>query len=222
MRLARAQWSAAGAMAGPEEILDDRTCDCCQTAAAITARGPVVLYRDRSDKENRDISVTRFTGGAWTSPTPLHVDGWIIDACPVNGPAISASGDRIAAVWFTGARDTAKVQLVFSSDAGATFGPPVRIDAGQPSGRVDVELLAGGEALVSWIERTAQDAAEVRARIVKADGTALPAVTLSALVGGRSSGFPRMVRRADDIVIAWTVPGASSQVRLASLRIAPH
>jgi hypothetical protein len=98
----------------------------------------------------------------------------------------------------------------------------VRIDAGQPSGRVDVELLADGEALVSWIERTAKDSSEVRARIVKADGTALPAVTISALAGGRSSGFPRMVRRRDDVLLAWTVPGASSQVRLASLRIAPH
>ncbi len=222
MRLAHARWNASGSVAGPEATLDDRICDCCQTAAALTTRGPVVLYRDRSDKENRDISVTRFTGGAWTPPTPLHADGWIIDACPVNGPAISASGDKVAAVWFTGARDTAKVQLVFSNDAGATFGPPVRIDAGLPSGRVDVEMLAGGEALVSWIERTAKDASEVRARIVKADGTALPSVTLSALPGGRASGFPRMVRRGDDVVLAWTVPGASSQVRLASLRIAPH
>ncbi len=222
MRVAMSRWTAAGAVAGPEEILDMRACDCCQTAAAVTSRGPVILYRDRTENETRDIYVRRFVGGAWTDTKPLHADGWIIDACPVNGPAISASGEQVAAVWFTGARDTAKVQLVFSRDAGATFGQPVRIDAGMPSGRVDVELLDGGDALVTWIERMGKDSAEVRARIVRPDGTTEPALTVSPLSGGRASGFPRMVRRRDGIVLAWTVPGATSQVRLAALKIAPR
>ncbi len=220
MRVALARWTPAGAVAGAEQILDQRACDCCQTAAAVTSRGPVVLYRDRSETETRDINILRLVNGAWTDPTPLHADGWVIDACPVNGPAIAASGDAVAAVWFTGARDTAKVQLVFSRDAGATFGPPVRIDGGTPSGRVDVELLDGGDALVTWIERMGKDSAEVRARIVRADGTTEPALTVSPLSGGRASGFPRMVRRGSSIVLAWTVPGVTSQVRLATLRIA--
>ncbi|MDZ7647099.1 MAG: hypothetical protein U5K54_07905 [Cytophagales bacterium] len=33
--------------------LDNKTCDCCQTTAAITSNGPVVVYRDRSDEEIR-------------------------------------------------------------------------------------------------------------------------------------------------------------------------
>ena len=222
MRLAMSKWTAAGAVAGPEKMLDMRACDCCQTAAAVTSRGPVILYRDRSENETRDIYVRRFVSGAWTDTKPLHPDGWIIDACPVNGPAISASGDQVAAVWFTGARDTAKVQLLFSRDAGETFGQPVRIDGGMPSGRVDVELLDGGDALVTWIERMGKDSAEVRARIVRPDGTAEPALTVSPLSGGRASGFPRMVRRRDGIVLAWTVPGATSEVRLAALKIAPR
>ncbi len=222
MRLAMSRWTTAGAVAGPEEILDLRTCDCCQTAAAVTSRGPVVLYRDRSESETRDIYLRRFVDGAWTEAKPLHADGWVIDACPVNGPAIAAKSERVAAVWFTGARDTAKVQLVFSADAGATFGAPIRIDGGMPLGRVDVELLDGGDALVTWIERMGKDSADVRARIVRTDGTVEPALTVSPLSGGRASGFPRMVRRGDGIVLAWTVPGAASEVRLASITIAPR
>ncbi len=222
MRLAMARWTAAGTVAGPEETLDMRTCDCCQTAAAVTSRGPVILYRDRSESETRDIYLRRFVDNAWTEAKPLHADGWVINACPVNGPAISAAGEQVAAVWFTGARDTAKVQLVFSADAGATFGAPIRIDGGMPSGRVDVELLTGGDALVTWIERMGKDSAEVRARIVRADGTTEPPLTVSPLSGGRASGFPRMVRRGNEIVLAWTVPGAASEVRLASLTITPR
>jgi hypothetical protein len=223
MQLALNRWTAAGAMAGQESTLDTRTCDCCQTAAAVTAKGPVILYRDRSETENRDIAIQRHVNGAWTPAVPLHADGWTINACPVNGPAISAAGDRVAAVWFTGARDTAKVQLTFSDDAGATFGLPVRIDGGQPSGRVDVELLESGDALVTWIERTGKESAEVRARIVRRDGTAEPPLTVSVLSGGRATGFPRMARRGSrDVVLAWTVPGTPSIVRLASLTVAPR
>lgn len=221
MSVAIANWNRAGQVADSATILDSRTCDCCQTAAAVTARGPIILYRDRSDIEQRDIAVRRFVDGAWTPSTPLHDDGWIINACPVNGPAISAKGDTVAAIWFTAAHDTAKVQLVFSTDAGATFGTPVRIDAGLPSGRVDVELLDGGEALVTWIERTAKDSSEVRARLVQRNGTAEPAMTIGGLPGGRASGFPRMARRGADVVVAWTVPGTPSTIRLATLQIAP-
>ncbi len=39
--------------------LDNRVCDCCQTSTAITANGPIVVYRDRSDEEIRDISIVR-------------------------------------------------------------------------------------------------------------------------------------------------------------------
>ncbi|TXI33706.1 MAG: exo-alpha-sialidase, partial [Niabella sp.] len=35
--------------------LDSRVCDCCQTSVAITDNGPVVVYRDRSADEIRDI-----------------------------------------------------------------------------------------------------------------------------------------------------------------------
>ncbi len=206
----------------PDTVLDARTCDCCQTAIAQTSNGPVVLYRDRSENETRDISVMRRVQGKWTQTIPLHRDNWIINACPVNGPAISADGMRVAAVWFTAARDTAKVQLVFSSDAGATFGAPVRIDAGAPVGRVDVEMLDGGDALVTWIERTGAESAEIRARIVRSDGRAEPAITIATSKQSRASGFPRMVRRRDDVVLAWTMPGATSTIQLASLRIGPR
>ena len=49
-------------------LLDDKTCECCNTAATMTANGPIVAYRDRSDTEIRDISIVRFVNGNWTGP----------------------------------------------------------------------------------------------------------------------------------------------------------
>jgi hypothetical protein len=216
MQFGVARW-VGGAVAS-RAIADSSVCDCCQTALARTTRGLVAVYRDRSTEGIRDMAVIRQVDGAWTAPARLHDDGWAIDFCPVNGPAVSTVGDTVAAVWFTGAQDTARVQVVFSTDAGATFGAPVRIDGGLPTGRVDVELLDGDRALVSWIERVGGEGAEVRARIVRRDGSMETPLVVSPSAGTRASGFPRMTRVAGGAVIAWTLPGTPSTVKVAMLR----
>lgn len=201
---------------GEEIVLDRRTCDCCQTAAAWTAAGPIVAYRDRTTEEVRDILVTRRIDGRWTEPRAVHDDGWEIAACPVNGPALAAEGDRVAVAWFTAARDTPRVRLAFSDDAGATFAPPIEIDDGAPAGRVGLALLPDGSALVSWIERVAGNA-EVRVRRIapgasRGADTYSEALTIATSSAERASGFPRMIRAGDQIFLAWTDPARPSRV----------
>ncbi len=203
-----------------KSVLDTRACDCCQTASAMTGRGPVVIYRDRTEAEIRDIVIVRRVNGEWTSPTPVHADNWELNACPVNGPAIVASGDEVAVAWFTGARDTAKVQIAFSHDAGVTFGAPVRVDEGNPAGRVALQWF-NGEAYVSWLERGTGDSAFVKVRPVTREGVARAPMTVTASRGARSSGFPRMARLNDGLLFAYTLPGAPSVVKMTTLRAAP-
>lgn len=200
-------------------LIDDRICDCCQTAAAMTSRGAVVVYRDRSPEEIRDIAVLRRVNGTWTQPARVHADEWHIEGCPVNGPSIVADGERVAVAWFTGARDTARVNVAFSSDAGATFSAPVRVDDGNPAGRVDVEFDGSGRALVTWLERVGDDGAEVRIRAVSPEGTTSPAMMVASSAAARASGFPRMVRVGEEIIFAWTQPGDTARVRLATARL---
>lgn len=202
---------------GPDRALDGRICDCCQTAHAQTARGPLVVYRDRSADDIRDIAVVRRVDGRWTEGRPVHADGWQISACPVNGPAVSALENRVAVAWFTAARDTARVLVAFSENSGARFSEPVRVDAGDPAGRVDVVLLPGGAAVVGWLERTG-DAAEVRMRIVTPEGRMGPLRAVAESSGERSSGFPRMARSGDELVVAWTEAGERTRVRTARVR----
>lgn len=200
---------------GPETRLDERTCDCCQNAAAMTSQGPAIVYRDRSADEIRDIYVTRRTGTTWTRGVPVHADNWRIAACPVNGPAIAARGNRVVVAWFTAPNDSARVNVAFSDDAGATFSAPIRADGGAPAGRVDVELLADGSALVTWIERVDGDNAAVKARRVARDGRSSAPITVAASSAARASGFPRTVIAKDHAVFAWTQPGRPSSIRMA-------
>lgn len=199
-------------------LLDSRVCDCCQTSAALTSEGAIVVYRDRSKKEIRDISVVRFRKGRWTEPRIVSPDGWEIHGCPVNGPSVSADGKRVAVAWFTAANETPRVKVVFSIDAGATFASPTMVDEGSPVGRVDVLMLADGSAIVSWLERTAKGG-EVKVRRVRPDGSREEATTVAESSAARSSGFPQMARSGDEITFAWTDPGTPSKVRTAVGRL---
>jgi hypothetical protein len=215
----RHRFASADGEAGPEMLVDGRVCDCCQTSTAITDRGPVVVYRDRSEAEIRDIYIARLVDGAWTEGAPVHEDGWEIAGCPVNGPAVVARGPDVAVAWFTAPEDVARVKVAFSRDAGASFGPPIVVDDGNPAGRVDLLMTEDGAGLVTWIERTGGEAAEIRLREIQPDGSTSRSVTLSESTSQRASGFPRLAAAPDgSVLLAWTdVSETSSQVRVARL-----
>ncbi|MFY9554152.1 MAG: sialidase family protein [Blastocatellia bacterium] len=208
----------ANSKVSEDVLLDPRVCDCCQTSAAITSEGPIVVYRDRSEKELRDISVVRFSKRGWTEPRTVNADGWEIHGCPVNGPSVSAEGKRVAVAWFTAAKDTPRVKVVFSRDAGETFDQPIQVDEGSPVGRVDVLMLTDGSAMVSWLERTAKGG-EVKVRRIRPNGSRDESITVAASSAARASGFPQMAFTGNEIIFAWTDPGTPSTVRTAVGRL---
>ena len=207
---------AADGTPSPEVLLDARTCECCQTWVTVTPSGPVAVYRDRSEDEIRDIYVTRRVDGIWTEGAPIHEDGWNIGGCPVNGPKSAMAAGHLAVAWFTGADDLGRVKVAFSSDDGASFGPPLVIDDGNPGGRVDLLGLESGEFLVTWLERSGSAGAEVRMRGVSPGGALSESVTLTAASSSRATGFPRIVAEpAGSVLLAWTdVSGTSPRVRV--------
>jgi len=187
-----------------ERVLDQRTCTCCQTSAALTGDGAVIAYRDRSAEEIRDIRVLRVgRDGGWLEPAIVSHDGWKISGCPVNGPAVAADGERVAVAWFTAADDLPRAYVAFSDDGGASFGAPIQVDQGFPLGRVDVVLLPDGSAVVSWLEISAAGE-EFRIRRVDPQGEPHQVIALAVTRQGRTSGFPRMVRNGDKLYLAWT------------------
>lgn len=203
---------------GAEVLLDGRACECCGTTLAATGDGLVVAYRDRSETEIRDIAVVRGAGETWSEPALVAAQGWEIPGCPVNGPQLSAHGADVAAAWYTGAGDEPQVYVAFSTDGGASFGSAMRVDEGAPLGRVDIERLDDGSAIVVWLEASG-DEPRVAARRVHADGTLEPPLLVARTSGERASGFPRMVRVGDELVFAWTRPGDGGGVRVRSARL---
>ncbi|MCU0357064.1 MAG: exo-alpha-sialidase [Cyclobacteriaceae bacterium] len=179
--------------------LDSRTCDCCQTTAAITANGPVVIYRDRSDDEVRDISIVRYVNNQWTAPQSIFNDNWTINGCPVNGPRCEVEGNTLGLAWFTMADNQAEVKVIFSSDGGASFGKPFRVSGEDCIGRVDLVMLNETTAMLSWME-----SGGIWVRSVSTDGVMSKPVKVADSSDARASGFPQLTRYENGVLMAWT------------------
>ncbi len=179
--------------------LDICTCDCCQTTSAITSNGPVVIYRDRSDEEVRDISIVRLIDKQWTKPKPVYQDNWEINGCPVNGPRCEAINNALAIAWFTMADNVPAVKVIFSADGGETFDEPIRIDDGDPNGRVDLVMLDENTALVSWMEGS-----QIRIVSVNKNGSKGKSIVVASSSQARASGFPQLTKTKDGAMMAWT------------------
>jgi hypothetical protein len=204
MTLRAAVFDAYMAQSAASEI-DVDVCDCCQTDVAATADGALLVYRDRTKDEIRDIYATRFDGTAWSTPKPVHADGWKMPACPVNGPSVAALGKQAVVAWYTGANDEVSVKLAASADAGATFGKPLVVDKGPDvAGRVAVAIDAqqvwmvwlreerGAQSL--WLARYAPDLSKELQRTKLADVNGR----------GRATGMPKLVLDGAVAHVVWT------------------
>jgi hypothetical protein len=193
-------------------FVDPIACECCPTGAAVTANGPVVVYRDREEATGtqaaevnpyrptvRDIAITRLQNGQWKPSHIVHADHWVINACPDNGPAVDAIANNLVVAWWTAAGDQPRVQVAFSKDAGDSFSPAYRIDNGKGNGQVTVVLLQGGEsAVVGW-----QEDGQTWACYVDVHGVRSRPISLG--LSPHHSRLPRWLLNPDNSVTAvWT------------------
>jgi hypothetical protein len=199
-----------------DTLIDARVCECCPTSVAMTADGPIAAYRDRTAGEIRDIYVTRLSAGRWSMPVNVHRDGYKIEGCPINGPAVAARGKDVVVAWFTAPNEVNRSYVAFSHDGGRTFGQPARVDDVSSLGRMAVALAADGSAVVGWVE-FANEKSQFKVRRIEANGTKHPAMTVADLAGTR---FPRLALAKGEVVLAWTeTEKDSSRVKTARIRI---
>lgn len=186
-----------------EAELDSRVCDCCQTGGAMTPGGPVIVYRDRSEEEMRDMSFVRLVENNWTEPKVVNSDGWKIEGCPVNGPRIAAYENTTATAWFTAAEGIAKVKVAFMDDSGASFQEPIIVDDSVSVGRVDIVMIDNQSAYVSWLDLEGETPL-IKFRKVSKDGSMNDPIIVSETSASRGSGFPQMEIVDGTLYFAWT------------------
>jgi len=196
--------------------LDELVCDCCQTNAAITSEGPMVVYRDRTKDEVRDIYIIRLVDDKWTEPKAVSSDNWVVAGCPVNGPDIASKEGKTAVVWFSAKDDLPIVQLALSEDSGQTFGVPIRVATKSTNGRVSVTILDSGNIAVSWLE-TKEANATIQLALYNSKGVKLNSLKVADTKASRRSGFPILESVGEQVFITWTDISEKSQVKVAKV-----
>ena len=187
-----------------ETELDSSVCDCCQTSITYSDKGPIVVYRDRSEEEVRDIYVTRNINDEWENPIPVHNDGWVIYGCPVNGPKVVSNSNNLAVSWFTVFDGKPTVNLSFSESYGSSFSSPIKINDLNAIGRVDAAFLNEKEVIVSYMEGD-DFGTYLRIKKVSIDGKVSEPITISKIDSGRGTGVPQLEILNGEIFIMWTV-----------------
>ena len=186
-----------------ETELDATTCDCCQTSIALSNEGPIVVYRNRSEDEIRDIYITRYRNGIWEHPIPVYNDGWKINGCPVNGPKVVVNKTTTAVAWFTAADDNPKVNLSFSISDKDEFDLPIQLNDLDAIGRVDVAFINSKEVLVSYMEFDDNDT-YLKVKKVSVEGEVSKAFIISKIDSGRDTGVPQLEVMDNIVYLVWT------------------
>jgi hypothetical protein len=151
-------------------------------------------------------------GETFSQPVIVSDDRWMTASCPVSGPALSVTGDRLLrVVWYTeGDKGEPGLYWAESRDWGKTFSESRPFAKGQARGNPLLVLTGQGGASVVW-ESGEGGGPRVMSGQLATDATAGPAVPLtttgelpSAAVSGDQL-FVGYIAKADDRRSVWVV-----------------
>lgn len=197
-----------------QQWVDSTVCDCCQTAIAVLANGPQVVYRDRTKEEVRDIYSSNYTNGEWSEPKVVSEDHWKINGCPVNGPQIAGYGEQSAIGWFSAANDRPEVKMMLAKRPG-----PQLLDSVTTLGKVRMTSMNEAGFAIVWVGLLEQ-VPHLNLRWFDWDGKEQRAWTIPNPNGSKAGGFPAVAYLDHDIYLAWTSPGiGADSVQLLTLPI---
>ena len=196
-----------------ENMLDDDVCTCCPTGAIQLPSGSAVVYRDRLPQEIRDISLVHLKNDAWSKPSRIQNDNWVMPGCPVNGPSIATNGYIIAVSRFTVIKNKAKIILRLFKVGQAESGKEITLDENIPVGRCTT--VCSKDAVYNiWIGVDKKQTV-LRMAEVSLSGKIKRNITLVPIDKDRSSGMPRAIFSNNYLWVSWT---GSNQVRLGRLK----
>jgi hypothetical protein len=142
------------------------------------------------------------------------VDGWQIEGCPVNGPAIAAAGERVAVAWFTAAGGAPRVRFASSTDGGASFASAIDLDGAGSFGQVGIVLADDGTARVSWWRAAQGGGTDLVLRAVAPDGSVGATRVLAHSTAVQPVDVPQLVKLGDGVLVAWTSTDDDATVHL--------
>ena len=202
-----------------ERELTTGVCYCCKTALVATGDGTLhAAWRHVYPGNLRDIAFTssRDGGRSFSSPVRVSKDGWAIDGCPDDGPAMALDGtDRVHMVWPTVLSGTEPQGALFyaSSVDGQTFSRRVRVPTlgGPRPTHPQIAIDAAGRMAIAWDERVDGKRIAAMREVAQAesgDVTFGDVITISE----DHARYPVLAPTDDGFLAIWTTGDSVSRV----------
>jgi len=183
----------------PERELFKGVCYCCKTAMAVgPGREIYAAWRHVFAGNMRDMgfTVSRDGGKTFAPLTRVNQDGWSIQGCPDDGPAmaVDATG-TVHLVWPT-VKDEQGVLLYATSKNGGVFSTPVRVPTlgGPKPSHPQVAVDRTGRVFIAWDE--------VREGVRRA--AIAPLGSKSPEILDATTSYPVMAATDSGVVAVWT------------------
>ena len=220
-------YASAAASPSTERELTKGVCYCCKTALASGPRGQLyAAWRHVYPGNLRDIAfaVSSDHGRTFSAPVRVSEDGWAINACPDDGPAIGVDGrGTVHLIWRTviAGADPQGALFYASTSDGRTFTPRVRIPTLGSLNPTHPQLVVdrSGRIIVAWDEPVeGRRVAAAREVIVKpgAHVDFAPIVTLSS---DGPATYPALAATAQGLVVVWPSGGDGSVIRTRTISV---
>lgn len=187
----------------PGVVVAHKICPCCRTALTVDAQGTLYLvFRNVYPENLRDMAIARShdRGQTFSTPTRIHEDGWVIDGCPHNGPAIDTDADgNVHLAWYTGKEEGYGVYYAVSSDQGDSFTPPMHLNGGMEASPVRAALAAQNKT-TAILACEAATGTGAQIYLLTSDFNGSVQVQRDSLSTGV---YPVIAQQKDLIAIAW-------------------
>jgi len=200
-------------------------CYCCKTALAAGPDGRVyAAWRHVFSGSHRDIAFTMSgdrTAGTFAEPVRVSADGWQLDGCPENGPALAVdAGRRIHVVWPTLVEDNRERLQLFhaSSTDGRTFSSRTPLPSNGNASHPQVIVASDGSLIAAWDELAA---GKRQVRVARGRPSANDDYMFSLLstTDVRAGVYPALAATSTGAVLAWAQPRDGTQSQIAVTRI---
>jgi hypothetical protein len=212
-------YAGAGSPSGERELAKG-VCYCCKTALAVGPDEAIyAAWRHVYPGNLRDIAfaVSRDRGRSFSSPVRVSEDGWVIEGCPDDGPAMAVDAQGVVHLaWPTviGGQNPEGVLLYASTRDGRTFRRPARIPTlGSPKpSHPHIAIDRDGRIIVAWDEAIdGRRVAAARELEVASDRVDFAPVVTLAPEG--PAMYPVLARTDTGLIAVWTTGGDASVVR---------
>jgi hypothetical protein len=145
-----------GATFLPNRKVADHVCECCRIGGTRDAAGKVVLFfRAIFGPRTRDHALVRLDEAGVPGPVRRATfDGWEIDGCPHQGPALAVGDDGVLHLaWYTAEGPNGRGVFVSRlAPDGTAVGAPVRVASEESKARHPALLVSGREVVLAWRE----------------------------------------------------------------------